>query len=104
MIGRFFVILVIILSGASYYFFAPNYLTPQTKSSVTIVIDDSLFVAKPSPKEVAARLPPTAPTFKKKAPKLPILESSNNKSAPPPLPPVVAPIVTASKEREVLKH
>ena len=104
MVGRFFVILVIILSGASYYFFAPSYLTPQAKSSVTIVIDDSLFVAKPSPKEVAARLPPTAPTFKKKAPKRPILESSNNKSAPPPLPPVVAPIVTASKEREVLKQ
>lgn len=98
MVGRIFVILVIISSGASYYFFAPNYLTPKAKSSVTIVLDDSLFVTKPSPKEVVAPLPPTAPILDKKA-----LKPSNNIAVPPPLPPVVARIETASKEPETLK-
>jgi hypothetical protein len=105
MVGRIFVILVIISSGASYYFFAPNYFTPKTKSSVTILLDDSLFAAKYPPKKVATTPPPPMkPTLEAKAPKSVMPKSSvESEPTPPPLPPVIAPIKTISKESKTLK-
>jgi hypothetical protein len=109
MVGRFFIILVIISSGASYYLFAPDYFTPKVTSSITILLDDSMFVEKYFPQEVASDLPPpTIPTLKEyfseiSTPKPSLTNSFNTSSARPPLPPVIVPIKTIPKKPKTKK-
>jgi hypothetical protein len=62
MVGRIFLILILIAGGASAYVYVPHNLAPQTTRTITIWLDKVLAQKSPKKEEVAvAASPPVAP-------------------------------------------
>jgi hypothetical protein len=92
MVGRIFLVLVLIVGGAAAYVYAPRYMTPQTTKTVTIWLDKALTSKPPPEEKVTVVAPPTvAPPAPEPAP----VESE--KKPEPPAPPEPAPAPVAAK-------
>ncbi|MBT6363157.1 MAG: hypothetical protein HOJ67_13235 [Rhodospirillaceae bacterium] len=100
MVGRIFLVLVLIAGGAAAYVYAPRYLTPQTTKTVTIWLEEVL-TPKPSAEEKVAVVaqPPVASPVPEPIPVEP--EQKPEPPEPPepdPAPAVVEPEPPAPKE------